>query len=52
VRELDQFLRVSQATAPPHRLAPELGEHTEEILASLGYDRDTIAALAARGAIR
>jgi crotonobetainyl-CoA:carnitine CoA-transferase CaiB-like acyl-CoA transferase len=30
---------------------PVLGEHTEEILTTLGYDRDTIAALRGKGAI-
>ena len=31
--------------------APEIGEHTEEVLAALGYDADKIASLRACGAI-
>jgi len=30
---------------------PELGEHTREALAGLGYDNERIAALKARGVI-
>jgi crotonobetainyl-CoA:carnitine CoA-transferase CaiB-like acyl-CoA transferase len=30
---------------------PAVGQHTEEILGELGYDDETIAALAARGVI-
>jgi crotonobetainyl-CoA:carnitine CoA-transferase CaiB-like acyl-CoA transferase len=33
------------------RLAPEIGEHTEHVLTSLGYDADAIQALRDRGAI-
>jgi crotonobetainyl-CoA:carnitine CoA-transferase CaiB-like acyl-CoA transferase len=51
VRELAQLLRVSSATIPPHRLAPELGEQTESILGSLGFTADEVAALRAGGAI-
>jgi crotonobetainyl-CoA:carnitine CoA-transferase CaiB-like acyl-CoA transferase len=32
--------------------APQLGQHTEEVLRRLGYDAQRIAALAAEGAIR
>jgi crotonobetainyl-CoA:carnitine CoA-transferase CaiB-like acyl-CoA transferase len=52
VRELAHLIRVSDATRPEHRLAPELGEHTVEVLTELGYDADTVAALKARGAVR
>ena len=36
--------------APP--LAPELGEDTDEILSSLGYEKDTVAELRERNAVR
>lgn len=37
--------------APPMRRAPEHGEHTEALLAELGYDWDRIAEMADRGVI-
>ena len=52
VRELDQLVRISDAEVPPHRLAPELGEHTEQVLAGVGYEEARIAALHARGSAR
>jgi crotonobetainyl-CoA:carnitine CoA-transferase CaiB-like acyl-CoA transferase len=51
VRELDLLVRVSDAAAPPHRLAPALGEHSRDVLADLGYPPEQIAALHATGAI-
>jgi crotonobetainyl-CoA:carnitine CoA-transferase CaiB-like acyl-CoA transferase len=51
-RELALLVRVSDAAMTTHRVAPELGEHTDSILESLGYDRATIAALHERGAAR
>jgi crotonobetainyl-CoA:carnitine CoA-transferase CaiB-like acyl-CoA transferase len=52
VRELHVLLRVSDAEQVPHRLAPELGEHTETILAELGFSAKEIAALRETGAVR
>jgi crotonobetainyl-CoA:carnitine CoA-transferase CaiB-like acyl-CoA transferase len=51
VRELHVLLRVSDAEQVPHRLAPGLGEHTDEVLRELGCDADTIASLRASGAV-
>jgi crotonobetainyl-CoA:carnitine CoA-transferase CaiB-like acyl-CoA transferase len=52
VRELAVLVRVSDAAVPPHRLAPELGQHTDEILGWLGYSAAQIAELRARRAAR
>ncbi len=52
VRELDMLLRVSDTEFTPHRLAPGLGEHTDELLGELGCSPDEIAELRARGAVR
>jgi crotonobetainyl-CoA:carnitine CoA-transferase CaiB-like acyl-CoA transferase len=52
VREIATLVRVSDATPTPHRLAPELGQHSDEILATLGYSRDEVDELRADGAIR
>ena len=44
---------VDMSRTPPSidRPPPMLGEHTEEILATLGYDRAAISDLRAKGAI-
>jgi crotonobetainyl-CoA:carnitine CoA-transferase CaiB-like acyl-CoA transferase len=52
VREIAQLLRVSSASVPPHRLAPDLGAQTEPILESLGLRADEVVALREGGAIR
>lgn len=52
VREIAHLIRVSDTTMPPHRLAPELGEHTDEILTSVGYSAEEIKELRARKSIR
>jgi crotonobetainyl-CoA:carnitine CoA-transferase CaiB-like acyl-CoA transferase len=51
VRELAHLVRVGGSTVVPHRLAPDLGQHSEPILASLGYDAAEIAALRDSGAV-
>ena len=51
VRELAVLVRVSDADVPPHRLAPSLGQHSDEILLSLGYHAEEIAGLRFRGQI-
>ena len=48
-RELAVLVRVSDAATAPHRLAPELGEHTVEILQWAGYTPEVIAGLSPRG---
>ena len=52
VRELHVLVRVSDAEQVPHRLAPVLGEHTDEVLRELGCDAEAIASLRASGAVR
>jgi crotonobetainyl-CoA:carnitine CoA-transferase CaiB-like acyl-CoA transferase len=52
VREIDQLIRVSDTERSPHRVAPELGEHTDPILAEAGYDVAAIARLRERGIAR
>jgi len=52
VRELAHLLRVSDAATVPHQLAPALGEHTDSVLRDVGYGREQIEALRARGVIR
>ena len=44
--------RFSRSPASIRRPAPELGEHTEEVLAELGYDTERIAALLTSRAVR
>jgi crotonobetainyl-CoA:carnitine CoA-transferase CaiB-like acyl-CoA transferase len=48
-RELNRLIRLSGATLPPYRCAPALGEHTKEILASVGCPDDVIEWLAHEG---
>jgi crotonobetainyl-CoA:carnitine CoA-transferase CaiB-like acyl-CoA transferase len=44
-------VKLSETPAKIHRPAPGLGEHTEDVLAELGYDAETIAALKGRGVL-
>ncbi len=52
IRELARLVRVSGCTDPPHRLAPELGAHTDSILRSVGLEPEQIDNLRTDGAIR
>ncbi|MDB5446371.1 MAG: dddD [Phenylobacterium sp.] len=52
VRELARLVRISGSQLPPYKLAPGLGEHSEEILGWLGYTPEQLAALKATGDIR
>jgi crotonobetainyl-CoA:carnitine CoA-transferase CaiB-like acyl-CoA transferase len=45
VRGIDQLIRVEPAWRPPHRIAPDLGANSDELLAAAGYTPDAIAAL-------
>jgi crotonobetainyl-CoA:carnitine CoA-transferase CaiB-like acyl-CoA transferase len=50
VRMVENPIRTPGVTLP-HRAGPALGEHTDEILARIGYAPERIAALRAAGAI-
>jgi len=51
VRMLASPADFSATRSQPRAVAPELGQHTEEILLELGYDWESIAALKEKGAI-
>jgi crotonobetainyl-CoA:carnitine CoA-transferase CaiB-like acyl-CoA transferase len=50
--EVDKLIRVSDSAVSPHRSAPGFGEHTDEILTSLGFPSDAIATLHDSRAVR
>jgi crotonobetainyl-CoA:carnitine CoA-transferase CaiB-like acyl-CoA transferase len=52
VREVALPVRVDGTMIPPHRRAPEFGEHTDSILSWAGYSPEAIAELRARGVVR
>jgi crotonobetainyl-CoA:carnitine CoA-transferase CaiB-like acyl-CoA transferase len=49
IREPAHLVRVSDCAVAPHRLAPNLGEHTVAILRSVGYSDERIHSLLDRG---
>ncbi|RDV38951.1 CoA transferase [Bradymonadaceae bacterium TMQ3] len=52
VRQVHSPIRVADGRdAGGHRPAPQHGEHTEEVLSALGYERTAIAALRQQGVI-
>jgi crotonobetainyl-CoA:carnitine CoA-transferase CaiB-like acyl-CoA transferase len=51
-RQPGVLIRFEGASVPPLRRAPELGEHTDEILAALGIAPEHVARLRNAGAIR
>jgi crotonobetainyl-CoA:carnitine CoA-transferase CaiB-like acyl-CoA transferase len=51
VRVLDQAARLSRTPAAVVSATPEIGQHTDEVLAELGYGAAEIAALHAKGAV-
>lgn len=53
IRLVGQPIRLER-TPQPERIrlpTPQLGEHTDDVLAQLGYDRDAVADLRARGVV-
>jgi crotonobetainyl-CoA:carnitine CoA-transferase CaiB-like acyl-CoA transferase len=50
-KTIDSPVHLDQETKVAPRRAPELGEHTEQILVELGFDTATIANLRAAGAV-
>ncbi|MGE0386704.1 MAG: CaiB/BaiF CoA transferase family protein [Gammaproteobacteria bacterium] len=52
VREVGKLIRVSGAAIAAHRPAPELGEHTDEILAEAGFDAAAVRDLRAAKVVR
>ena len=46
-------VQLERTPQPPQMrsAAPELGEHSDEVLASIGYDAETIAGLRERGVV-
>jgi crotonobetainyl-CoA:carnitine CoA-transferase CaiB-like acyl-CoA transferase len=51
-RQPGVLIRFEGASVPPLRRAPELGEHTDEVLAALGIAPEDVARLREAGAIR
>ena len=51
VRQVDFPIRFSGGHRAPRRPAPELGEHTEQILTGIGYSAAEVASMLEAGAI-
>ena len=51
LRVIGHPVKYSEQPTSIHRRAPNLGEHTAEVLAEAGYDRAEITALAEAGSI-
>jgi formyl-CoA transferase len=51
LRQVGTPIKLAGAAAPVHRRAPRLGEHTDQILADVGYVPAEIAALRAAGVV-
>jgi crotonobetainyl-CoA:carnitine CoA-transferase CaiB-like acyl-CoA transferase len=51
VRQVDFPVRFSGGHRAPRQPAPELGQHTQEVLAGLGYSGDEITSLEGSGAV-
>ena len=51
VKQVGISIKLSETPGEIKRLAPILGEHTEEELSRLGYSKDEIEALRQSGAI-
>ena len=53
IRVVGQAVQLERTPQPPQMrsAAPELGEHSDEVLASIGYDAETIAGLRERGVV-
>ena len=45
-------MRVSDAITAPHRLAPGLSEHTDQMLSWTGYGPEAVAELRSRRVVR
>ena len=51
LKEVGVTIRMSATPGRPRKVAPEFGEHTEEILLELGYDWEQIEALRSAAAV-